>query len=453
MASRLKSFGLIIVLVLFSSNAWGQSEPGLVLPPPSSVEEVVTPLEFSFVPTPERPRVTDWLKGQLKEAPPFFRDSKLNLHIRSAYFFEEQFDDSKKEAWAAGGWLEYKSGWLCNHFGVAATLYTSQPLYAPDDRDGTNLLEPGQNGFTVLGEAYGRIKIVGENEFRFFRQTYENPYINKNDGRMVPNTFEGYTLRGIIGDEKSTGALKYVAGYVSKIKERNQDRFVWMSEDAGADVQRGTIMGGALYTRGPWSIGAIEYYTEDTLNIFYAEAKRRWKLSENWGLALSAQFSDQQSVGDNALSGGSPFHTAQGGIALDVSYRNAVLTAAFTSTDSNRDMVSPWSSYPGFTSCQVLDFNRAGEDALMFKLSYDFKRFVEGLSMYALYTVSSGRKNSSNGIDLPDENEFDADVQYRFQTKCLKGLSLRARYGTVHESGGGRIHQVRGFLNYDLPLL
>jgi len=61
---------------------------------------------------------------------------------------------------------------------------------------------------------------------------------------MVPNTFEGYTLRGIIGDEKSSGALKYVAGYVSKIKERNQDRFVWMSEDAGADVQRGTIMGG-----------------------------------------------------------------------------------------------------------------------------------------------------------------------------------------------------------------
>lgn len=102
-----------------------------------------------------------------------------------------------------------------------------------------------------MGEAYGRIKIRGENEFRFFRQTYDNPYINKNDGRMVPNTFEGYTFRGMVGDEKSTGSLIYVAGYVSKIKERNQDRFVWMSEDAGADVKRGTIMGGALYTRGP----------------------------------------------------------------------------------------------------------------------------------------------------------------------------------------------------------
>jgi hypothetical protein len=89
----------------------------------------------------------------------------------------------------------------------------------------------------------------------------------------------------------------------------------------------------------------------------------------------------------------------------------------------------------------------------MFKLSYDFKRFVEGLSMYALYTVGTGRKDSANGLSLPDENEFDADVQYRFQNEWLKGLSLRFRYGTVHEFDGGRIHQVRGFLNYDLPLL
>jgi hypothetical protein len=189
-----------------------------------------------------------------------------------------------------GGWLEYESGWLFNRLGVSSTVYTSQPLYAPEDRGGTFLLEPGQNGFTVLGQAYGRIKILEGNEFRFFRQTYDNPYINKNDGRMVPNTFEGYTFRGIIGDKNSTGAMNYVVGYVSKIKERNEDQFVWMSEDAGADVQRGTVMAGGLFTRGPWAVGAIEYFTEDTLNIFYAEAKRYWKLGEHWELGLRAQF-------------------------------------------------------------------------------------------------------------------------------------------------------------------
>jgi hypothetical protein len=116
-------------------------------------------------------------------------------------------------------------------------------------------------------------------------------------------------------------------------------------------------------------------------------------------------------------------------------------------------MINPWSSYPGYTSCQVRDFNRAGEEALMFKLSYDFKRFIQGLSLYTLYTVGMGREDPTSGKGLADEDEFDTDVQYRFQTRWLKGLSLRLRYGTVHESGGDRIHQIRAFLNYDIPVL
>jgi len=443
---------LVLALLIGCSNIWAQSEVALELPPPASVEEMVTPLELPFLMKPLRSAIVPWLKDKLADTTPFLRESKLNLHVRSAYFFEDPFDKDKKEAWALGGWLEYQSGWLADRLGFSSTLYTSQPLYAPEDRDGTLLLEPGQDGFTVLGEAYGRIKIHEQNEFRFFRQTYNTPYLNKNDGREIPNTFEGYTFRGAFGDEKSSGSLKYVAGYVTKIKERNEDQFVWMSNDAGAEVERGTVMAGALFTRGPWSLGSIEYYTEDTLNIFYAEARRRWKLGGDWGLALNAQFSDQQSVGDNSLTGSS-FHTAQGGASLDLSYRNAVVTAAFTSTDADRDMISPWSSYPGVTSCQVRDFNRAGEDAWMLKASYDFKRFVEGLSAYALYTVGTGRKDPSTGGDQPDEQEIDADLQYRFQAPHLQGLALRLRYGTVDAGGGDRIHQVRAVLNYDLPLL
>jgi hypothetical protein len=452
MVNCFKRLGWVIVLLLICTTAYSQSEPGLELPPPSSVEDVVTPAEMSFVEKPPREIITEWFERQVEDAPPFFRDTKLNIHIRSAYFLEDQYDGNKKEAWAGGGWVEYESGWLFDHLGAAATVYTSQPLYAPHDREGTLLLEPGQEGFTVLGQAYGKVKIYGVNELRFFRQSYNTPYLNKNDGRMAPNTFEGYSVRGAFGDEKTTGSLKYVGGYISKIKERNEDQFVWMSQDAGADVERGTFMAGTLFTREHWFIGAYEYYTDDTLNIFYTDAARRWKLSDNWGLSLGAQYSDQQSVGSEALTGYS-FHIGQIGVSLDVSYRNALLTAAFTSTDADRDMTSPWSSYPGYTSCQVRDFNRAGEDALMFRLSYDFKRFVEGLSSYALYTIGSGRKDPSTGRDLPDEDEFDADIQYRFQTEWLKTLSLRFRYGTVRESGGDRIHQVRGYLNYDIPLL
>ncbi|NLI80319.1 MAG: hypothetical protein GX443_01340 [Deltaproteobacteria bacterium] len=102
----LKTTAWIIALALLNTDAWAQSEPGLTLPPPASVEEIVTPLELSFTPKPDWPRVTERLKDAHEDAPPFLRDSRLNLHVRSAYFFEEEFDESKKEAWTAGGWVE-----------------------------------------------------------------------------------------------------------------------------------------------------------------------------------------------------------------------------------------------------------------------------------------------------------------------------------------------------------
>ena len=57
-------------------------------------------------------------------------------------------------------------------------------------------------------------------------------------------------------------------------------------------------------------------------------------------------------------------------------------------------MQSPWSGYPGYTSVQVQDFNRAGEDAFMVKGSYDFTRLgLEGVTAYALFVHGWGAIN------------------------------------------------------------
>jgi len=91
----------------------------------------------------------------LKEFPPFLRDTELNLHLRTFYLGARNPDRTDSEAWAGGGWLEYKSGWLLDTLQLGGTLYGSGPIYAPHDRDGTGLLKPGQDGFVVPGVAYG----------------------------------------------------------------------------------------------------------------------------------------------------------------------------------------------------------------------------------------------------------------------------------------------------------
>ena len=446
----LLALSFMIAACLSESRA--DTEATLELPPPATVEETVSPMEMSFLERLKPPPITDWLKQKLKDMPPFIRDTDLNVQLRTFYFFQEDLDRSYKEAWAAGGWLEYSSGWLCDLLGVSATVYTSQPLFAPDDRDGTKLLARGQEGYTVLGQLYGRIKLYERNEFRFFRQTYDNPYINRYDSRMTPNTFEGYTVRGAFGDDKAGPGVQYVAGYVPKIKLRDSDEFVYMSEAAGATARRGTGMGGARFNYGPSSIAAIEYYTPDILNIFYAEAKHVWKVTDDLGFYFGTQFSHQQSLGDKLLTGDS-FYAYQIGFLGEVGYRNGILSLAYTMDGSGADLRSPWSSYPGWTSVMIRDFNRAGEQALLIKGSYDWKRLLPGLSTYVLYVMGDGRKDPATGKGLRDERELDADVQYRFARGFLEGCSLRVRYASLWEEGGRTVQQVRVTLNFPISLL
>ena len=115
------------------------------------------------------------------------------------------------------------------------------------------------------------------------------------------------------------GTFKYGLGYFDKIKERNSDEFVSMAEDAGADVDRGVYTAGGLYQKGDFSIGAIDYYSPDIINIGYAEAKMAWEIDEDWKPRFAAQFIDQRSVGDDLLQDEDFLGAAvrlQGGIAV-----------------------------------------------------------------------------------------------------------------------------------------
>jgi hypothetical protein len=424
-------------------------------PVPESVDQVGTPMDRAFQEKAEIPRFFPWLKEQLKDTPAFFRDTKLNLNIRTYYFYRDKYDNSNNEAWALGGALSYESGFFLDHFKVGSVLYTSQEIFGSKERDGTLLLEPGQHGYTVVGQLYGRVKLFEENFLNIYRYEYNTPYINKNDNRMTPNTFEGYTFNGAYGGKDGAPGFKYGGGYITKIKERNSEHFVWMSQDAGAEVKRGVVLGGGNVSYKGFTFGAINYYSSEIINIFYTEASYKLRVTERLGLLFSAQFTDQRSAGDDKLKGFS-FATNQFGVKGEMSYGGGILSLGYTTDSTGEDLQSPWSGYPGYTSVQVQDFNRAGEGAFIVKASYDFTRLgLEGVSAYALYVHGWGRVNPSTKNSVPDENEFDVDLQWRPKWKFLKGLWFRTRYANVQQYEGDKnsINDFRVIVNYDVPLL
>jgi hypothetical protein len=402
------------------------------------------PIDQAYREAEKRTTIRDYLHEWMEKQTPFIRDTKLSLHLRTYYLYRDKFDDSLTEAWAIGGWLDYKSGYLWERFGIGASVYTSQPLHAPGDRDGTLLLEPGQEGYTVLGQLYGEFRVADGILIDLYRKIYNTPYINQNDNRMTPNTFEGYSITGRHGGKEDLPEITWGAGYITKIKERNSDEFVWMSQDAGATVKRGVFVGGGRYTAGDWSAGLVDYYSEDIINIAYAEGKYTRELREGLGVLFAAQFTHQASTGDNLLTGSS-FWGSQFGLKGEVSFGGALFSLGYTSTAGGADMQSPWSSYPGYTSVQVQDFNRGGEQAIILKGVYDLSEVgLEGVTFFALWVYGWDRDNG------PNEEEVDLDLQWRPSAKALKGLSFRVRWAYVWQRGTDDVTEdLRFIINWE----
>lgn len=429
------------LLALMAGGAGAQALPAAEgAPPQSSTEPGQSLLGESFETEEDR---LERIREQRRQA---FEDTKFDVQLRTYMLDRDKYDDSQSYAWALGGSAGLKTGYFRDRFAVGLTGYTSQPLDAPKDKDGTLLLAPGQEGYSVLGEAYLQLRLVDGVMLNAGRKLFDTPYINRNDIRMTPVTFEAIAVQGVIGDTKA-GEWRFGAGYFDEIKERNADEFVSMAIDAGADVERGVYSAGANYRKGNWSLGAVDYYSDDIINIAYGEARYTVPLADKRELRLAAQYSNQQAVGDDLLQG-QDFTAEQFGIKAEAALGPALLTVAYTGTGNGTNMQNPWSGYPGYTSVQVEDFNRAGEDAVLLRASYAF-RGSPGLSVYGLWV---------NGTDprSPTEysrDEYDFNLQWQPESGPLKGLMFRLRYAYIDQANGTDLTDYRLMVYYDPPKL
>ena len=65
--------------------------------------------------------------------------AELVLKPRTYYLHREYDVANTRAGWALGGGLEFRSGWWQDRIRFGATVSTSQKLYGPSDKDGTQL--------------------------------------------------------------------------------------------------------------------------------------------------------------------------------------------------------------------------------------------------------------------------------------------------------------------------
>ncbi len=372
------------------------------------------------------------------------RDTTFNVQLRSFYLDRENFDTSESQAWTLGGSAGFKTGYFGQVVAFGATAFTSQRLYGPADKDGTQLLQTGQKPYTALGELYGQFRLTDQIFATAGLQKLDTPFINTHDSLMTPNTFQLYAVQGAVGNTDDM-TLRFGAGYVEKIKPRNSDDFQSMSTAAGAPVgvDRGVYVAGANFKAGGLSIGVIDYYSADIMNILYSETKFSIPIVDRLSLRFGAQYTEQSSAGDDLLTG-KPFSADQYGFKGEVGLGPALFTAARTITatgtlmsgNSGTDIRSPWGGYPGYTAVQIENFYRAGEDATLLRAAYNFP-LVTGLSIYGLWV-----KGSTPHVDKQyAQTEYDLNLQWIAHGGMLKGLTLLTRYGHVAQGGPSDQHE------------
>jgi hypothetical protein len=414
--------------------------------PPNSVTEIETSIQRIITEPPKRRQaLIPWLHKPLQKLPPFLADTQLEARFRTYYLRQDRTNNVLSEAWAIGGSLSYRSGWLADLFQAEVEGFTSQPIVAPESKDGTGLLQPVQEGYSVLGIANGKLRYKGI-ELIGGRQYLDLPFVNRNDSRMTPNTFEAITL------QKPQGEFKLTTGYAWSIKGRTADQFDSFTEFAGLKEDRGLAWGGLIWDPDTnFHGGVYAGVVPDLGGRVYGETGYGRQLSNGWHGRIDGQFIYQFDIGDDLL-GDLAEDTWNLAIRAAASRAGAVfrLGAGISGPNSSTAF---YGSTAFYIDLMQRTFNRPEEKALLASVSYDFAGLgVEGLSAIVNFAagfdgeVAGGRRNSQ---------EVNLTLGYRVAKEgWMKSFWFQLRGSWLHDQGAESDGtQVRAILRYELTVI
>ncbi|AZC53892.1 OprD family porin [Pseudomonas chlororaphis] len=434
----------------------------------------------------------------------FIEDSKATLGLRNFYINTDNRDadtkasgaQSKQEEWGQGFQLNFTSGYTQGTvgFGLDAIGLLGIKL---DSGGGTNGASATSYGGTVFpsesnGKAVDNYSSLGltakakisQTELKLGTLQPKLPVIVTNDGRMLPQTFQGGQITS--NDIKD---LTLVGGQIEHAKGRNSSNNEELSiAGANAHTAAGRDSNKFIYGGGDYKI------TKDlTAQYYYGNLKDFYKqhfvgLLHNWAIGPGVLKSDLRyfnSRDDGANGHDSAYYTTGDygtGITKGKVDNNLISGLFLYSVAghtfgggyqvSNGDSDFPWlnqgdgSSAYLTTDMQIAKFARAGERTWQARYSYDFAKVgVPGLTAGVIYLRgdnidTSGKEGSvlpQRTVSATNASEWERDltVAYVIPEGPLKNLGLTWKNAMWRNDIPGQRSQDenRLIVSYSIPLL
>lgn len=389
----------------------------------------------------------------------FFEDGKASMELRNFYMnrdFREGSGQSQREEWAQGFILRYESGYTAGTVGVGvdAIGMLGVKLDSGRGRSGTGLLPVQDDGGVDddYAKAGATLKLkVSNSELRVGTLLPKWPTLAANNGRLLPQTFEGAQLQ--IGEFKP---LELVGAHIRDTVYRDQSGSEGLSLNNKNRRFSGPLDGGdfdvlgATYRLGQATDLTAQYAVFEDIyrQQFYGFTDRR---QGDWGALLSdvrlfVTDDEGQARGgaiDNQAFGAMGTYKAAGH-SFGLGYQRMSGDSAFAYVNGTDPFLVNF--------VQVGDFAEKDERSWQARYDYDLAKLgVPGLTFMTRYTKGSGA--DVPGADGGGEREFDVELQYVVQSGALRGLSTRLRSATYRSDFSRDADDVRVIVSYPLSLL
>lgn len=418
----------------------------------------------------------------------FVEDSKLSLSSRTMYFNNDNREDHAKPGAerpdqresGQGFKLDYLSGFTEGTvgFGVDAQALWGIHLDGGEGYHKGGFFPDDGKGSAAQWARFGANAKArfSKTEAHFGSALAPNlPILVSNDGRLLPQTFEGGTITS-----KEIDNLTINAGQLTHAMGRASSNRTGLSV-AGATAESNKFRYGGLDYKLTPDLTLQYYYSnlEDFYKQHFLGATHVFKIADDQSFKTDLRYFDSSSDGKNGNDSTYNFNN-NGGYAKNTGeIDNKTWSAMFTYTlgghalmlghqqvgddggfvwlnqgslvnDSGTSEGAGGSSFYLFTDSMINQFARAGENTTFGQYSYDFAALgVPGLKASLAYLRGDDVRNKS-GNGSYNEWERDARVDYTIQQGTLKGLGFSLRQGVYRGSGESSADQdqARFIVNY-----
>ncbi|MBF8732043.1 MULTISPECIES: OprD family porin [Pseudomonas] len=390
----------------------------------------------------------------------FFEDSTATFETRNMYFnrdFRDGTSDqqSKRDEWAQGFMLNFESGYTDGTvgFGLDALGMLGIKLDSSPDRTDTGLLPTHDDGkaadeYSKLGLT-GKIK-VSNTELKVGTLIPELPTLQPNDGRILPQTFEG----GLLTSKELKG-LTFTGGRLEKAKDRNDTNW----EDLALNNKNGRF--GGTFSADNFDLAGLDYQFTDRItgSYHFAELDDIYRqhfigmvATQPWGpgtfgadlrLAVSDD-AGQAKAGniDNTTVNGMLSY-ALGGHKVSAAYQHLSGDSAFPYVDGADPYLVNF--------VQINDFAGADERSWQARYDYNFAALgIPGLTFMTRYISGDNVSRADGGEGK--EWERNTEFKYVVQSGPLKDVAVRLRNATFRSNFARDADEVRLLVSYSVAL-